>query len=486
MLTATVFLAAALQPPPAKPAQVAPASRFHLVRATSGSRGSQEGQRFLIEDPRSVFHAGQDRQVLVLFEWRGPLGPHRCEATWKDPSGKAVLTSRSELVARGPRFGAYWGLSLPDAVATGTWLIEALVDGEPAGAHAFQIVAGAADPGAPPPRRALGVSELYQRALAATLTVTAMDASGRSLSTSSGLLLTPELVLVPFLSLNMARTARVRLPDGRQLGTNVILAFDRKGDWGLLRLGEPAGQPLARAEMAPGVGDAGYLVALQGDGSRVIVETSFVGRSASNDLLIPAHVDLGSAGGPVLNEFGEVVGFVVADHVFLGAGRLDLLPLGALHPSTGGTRVRSLPAVPDAAAATRTLADLELAGEFVRPLAATRHFVSGVLGTGIAEDRGVPFAVGQKFRFSRTEARLVVFVTWAGRQKQEATAEIVLFDESNLALFKSPSNQLKLRPGRTLVQWWPVELARLQAGVYRVDAVLNGDPLWRTFFALTD
>jgi hypothetical protein len=37
--------------------------RFHLVRSVSGGRGAPDGNRFLIEDPRVIFHAGQDRQV---------------------------------------------------------------------------------------------------------------------------------------------------------------------------------------------------------------------------------------------------------------------------------------------------------------------------------------------------------------------------------------------------------------------------------------
>jgi hypothetical protein len=105
--------------------------RSHLVRSLSGSKGTQEGNRFLIEDPRVVFQAGTDRQVMVLFEWQGPPGRHRCEGRWKDPTGNVVFSSASEVEAPGPRFGVYWGLSIPDSVATGTWVLEAVVDGEP-------------------------------------------------------------------------------------------------------------------------------------------------------------------------------------------------------------------------------------------------------------------------------------------------------------------------------------------------------------------
>jgi len=51
------------------------------------------GQRFVIEDPRTVFSAETDRQVLVYFEWEGRPGTHHCEARWKDPSRQVVLVS---------------------------------------------------------------------------------------------------------------------------------------------------------------------------------------------------------------------------------------------------------------------------------------------------------------------------------------------------------------------------------------------------------
>jgi len=119
----------------AEPARAQSTGRFHLVRSASGSKGAPDGTRFIFEDPRTVFQAGKDRQVLVTFEWQGPAGRHHCEGAWKDPSGRTVFTSAADVNVPGTRFGVYWGLSLPDTVATGTWVIETRVDGEQAGAY---------------------------------------------------------------------------------------------------------------------------------------------------------------------------------------------------------------------------------------------------------------------------------------------------------------------------------------------------------------
>ena len=55
------------------------AAGVRLVRSTSGTRGVQQGTRYVIEDPRSVFSAAEDRQVIVFFEWEGETGLHHCE-----------------------------------------------------------------------------------------------------------------------------------------------------------------------------------------------------------------------------------------------------------------------------------------------------------------------------------------------------------------------------------------------------------------------
>ena len=59
----------------------------------SGSKGSQQGNRYIIEDPRSVFYIPADHQVIVYFEYEGPIGSHRVEGLWKRPDGKVGTIS---------------------------------------------------------------------------------------------------------------------------------------------------------------------------------------------------------------------------------------------------------------------------------------------------------------------------------------------------------------------------------------------------------
>src|SRR5262249_19225685 len=52
---------------------------IRFVRSSSGTRGKNDGTRYIIEDPSSVFSAAEDRQIVVLFEWEGQPGTHHCE-----------------------------------------------------------------------------------------------------------------------------------------------------------------------------------------------------------------------------------------------------------------------------------------------------------------------------------------------------------------------------------------------------------------------
>jgi hypothetical protein len=473
----------------AGPAFSQASGRYHLVRSVSGSRGTPEGQRFLMDDPRTVFHAGQDRQVLVLFEWQGPAGRHHCEGAWKDPSGRVVFTSTADVDARASRFGVYWGLSLPDTVATGTWVVEASVDGEAAGVHAFQIVAAPADPSAPPMRRALAVAEIYQRGLAATLTIETLDAAGAPLDQASGLFVSPDLVLTTFGVLNEARKVRIRTGDGRRLETEEVVSGNRRADWAFLRVAGAGGQPTARAPTRPTIGDRCFFLDAQGDGSRAIVETTVSGLSGAGDLVISDFVGEANAGAPVLNEYGETIGTAVGHASAAGASALDLASLGLeAGGSPRGGRVRGFPSLPAEGSASRTLEDLGRAGEFVRRLVRTPHFVHGVLGIGVERQgrAGIPVPVDQRFRFSRREESCVVFVTWNPTRKEDSTIAFELFDEDNRRLGGTDPTRAKLRPAESFVQYWTIPLSRLVPGIYRVDVKLGPDPVWRTFFRVTE
>jgi len=177
VLASLGLLALAAGVPPAyAPAQERPAAAeggARLVRSTSGTRGVQQGSRYVIEDPRTVFAPDKDRQVVVYFEWEARPGTHHCEARWKDPTGRAVLVSPIDYQAPARRFGIYWTMALPETATRGLWAVEAVVDGQPAGTHTFEIGTAAAA-AATPARPILSSAEIYKRAVASMATIEAL------------------------------------------------------------------------------------------------------------------------------------------------------------------------------------------------------------------------------------------------------------------------------------------------------------------------
>src|SRR6185295_19044226 len=109
-------------------------------------------------------------QVVVYFTWEGPAGPHHLEGIWKDPAGKVVLISGFDYTSTQPRFGGYFKMLLESATP-GTWAVEARIDGESAGSHTFQVMAATRPDNVVSTRRILTRPEIYQRALAATVSV---------------------------------------------------------------------------------------------------------------------------------------------------------------------------------------------------------------------------------------------------------------------------------------------------------------------------
>lgn len=468
---------------------------FRVVRSVAGSEGNEQQGRFVVSDPRSVFHVPADKRVIVYFDWEGPLGEHRFEGYWRNPEGKVVIISDFKFTARQRRFGGYWQLDLTPSTAAGVWTLEARIDGETAGSHSFQIVQSERPAPVSAVPHLLPPAEAYQRLLASTVVLHRVDAAGRLFGSGLGFVLERGLIATAFQSIDGATTLRVRFPDGRRITDPVVAWWDQLRDVALLRAdtGDTPALPLAR----PGswaVGDNVFALDVGAEGATVIKQEGIFGLNESpgrgpriniTDLHTPA-----AAGGPLLSDRGQVIG-IIGGSLFPGMPSAFAPHVFTVYQSTQGSLATPISVLPveGAPAGGKTLAEMRALGHFIPPLTRTDDLISGSLGEEVKKVKNNPaFTMPRmpKSEFSRSQGKIGVVLTWSSRSKLKGSLVLRIYDLSNRPVYESLPLALKLQPGQFAGSTWNLDISRLPVGAYRTDVLLDQAPIWRAYLQLRD
>jgi hypothetical protein len=89
--------------------------------------------------------------------------------------------------------------------------------------------------------------------------------------------------------------------------------------------------------------------------------------------------------------------------------------------------------------------------------------------------------------FRSTEGSLAVYLTWQPKEKIKAAAMIRIYDLSGKVLMESKPSKVDLKPGKDpSYSWWQASISTLKPAVYRVDVLLDSNPVWRAFFKVRD
>jgi len=479
-------------------------SKYRVVRSISGSAGAQENGSYIIRDPRTIFHIPQDHRVIVYFEWEGPLGPHHFEAVWKSPDGKITSVSDFDYEAKQPRFGGYWDMLVAENTPTGVWTLQALVDGELTGTHTFQVVKGAtaagADPAVTEPLRSpLTPASLYRKANASTVSIENRSDQGQMLNVGEGFVIGPGLVLTAFQVIDGASSLRVVGAGGRSIDTKTVAAWSRRQDWAILQVAgiEESAFAVAKAD-SWSIGDRCFYLDAAGPGNRIIVTTSIVGKNTfprSGDRISlgtsPANTGIGTA---LLDEYGDVIG-VTGGSLVPGVSTLqgvrsgvpaNLLLAGGLAVPAMATPMGQI-SVPASDAKASTLAELMQTGQFVPPVVEREDVLYGTMAREVRRGNdGLVDAIQQKYEFSRSDGHAAVMLSLERARKQKGTTVISIYDLDNKAVSETPADSSEAPGGRLLFLSKTLNIGSLQSGVYRLDIAINGSPVWRTFFRITD
>ena len=468
---------------------------FHVVRSVSGSKGSVQGDRFIMEDPRTIFYLPEDKQAIVYFEWDGPMGPHKFEGYWRNPEGKIAAISEFSFEAHDKRFGGFWTLTLNETMQTGLWTLEARVDGEITGTHGFQILAKEKPVGTAAPRE-LSSAEIYKLAGSATVFIDRMDSHGQRFSRESGFFLGENVVVTAFQTIDGASGLRIVFPNGQQADCNKVLAWNRRQDWAVLEVAAPGGPHLVRAEKQSGaVGDRVLVMDTPSEGGRTLGAVDIVGVHdyvpAGRRLSISASPYSGAIGGPLLDTYGRVVGILGGS---LLPGGPTLLGTHFAYNSNmaraTGYSAKVLVVPIDLVAITPpgpfTLAELEAKGEFVPPLTQSKDVTSGVLCKRISRKTDYVTAVDETNEFRRSDKEMNALITWSVKARRKAVALYELYDLENHRIARGAPGKLELEPGHWQFFSWKIPIADLAPGIYRLDILTDGEPAWRTFFRILE
>jgi len=464
--------------------------RFRVVRSVSGSRGSEQGGRFVVDDPRTIFYVPADTQVIVYFEWDGPLGPHHFEGYWRDPERKAVIISDFKYEAKQKRFGGYWSLNLTPTITPGLWSLEAHVDGELAGSHTFQIIVAAKPAGEGPVRHVLAPSEIYKRASAASVFIHKVNSKGFPAPAGSGFFIADNVVLTAFQTVDGATSLRVVLPGGRRIDTDRVLDWSRWGDWALLRVEAQAPGTLERAPADSwAVGDRCYSLGTPTEGNHVIIDENIVGTSNFPEAgqRISLSYSAASTGAPVLNEYGEVIA-LAGGNIYpgmTGRSQYEVAPAGTLSLQTGLatpiTLVRDLkPGVPG-----RTLAELAKMLQFVPLLMEQQNLVYGMITSRVDTKKNeFPASNKHQFEFRKGQDAVALLLVWGPREKVKGSIALEVYDLNNAVVGHSAAGKLNLNRGESSTQVFRLDPSPLKLRIYRVAVLQDSNPMWRGYFRL--
>jgi len=472
-------------------------SPFRLIRSTSGSKETTKGERYVIEDPRTIFYVPGDNKVIVVFEWEGPPGMHHFQGSWLDPSGKVVSVGDVDIQAPGSEFSCSWTLNIPDSVRQGLWALQAQIDGRPAGVATFEIVASPNAPAAPAP--APTAAEVYKRAVDASVFIDSLGADGDIFRRGSGFFIDKGMLVTAFQVIDGASSLRIEFPDGQEAATNQVFAWNRRQDWAILRFDAPKGQVLQRAPSNSWkVGDDGYLLGSPNENNRTIENVSITGVQESPDagqrLNTSWYGGGRTIGSPLLDAYGRVIG-VLGGSLIPGVETLRREAMGNYYfagqvPSNvSAPLVVPISLIPQEVSSKQpsTLGELATEGQFVMPLARDIQETSATLCKGfkkLGETAILP--VGSTTQFSRMHDTLAVVIVWTPNKNTKTTLQLRVFDLDNHVVAETRAGKIGLRPQVTAYTGIKLPIASLKPGTYRADLLLGDDPEWRAFFKVTE
>ena len=456
---------------------------LHVLKIAAGPSGAENNGNFVLTEERLKFSRTADREVIVFFHWDGVPGSHKLEARWRSPDGGFTSNSTIDYTAAERRFGAYWRIAITPTMQLGTWNIEATVDGQPGGRLSFEVIDAAAEKGTTP-RRPMTQQELFEVLRRSYVVLNRILPDGRELEPVGGVVSAGGQILTGVRGLDGAGPVTAVLPDGRLQAVSSVTALSRSAGWVLIPLVPPVVDAAKPASDPPKVGDRCYSMQTASAGSRVLIEgqiTGLTGASATTPAAWMASFSngLGTSGSPVVNEYGELLGILGGDP---SPTIPSLRSMGSA--SYGNVPVVPLSGIPTGALpAAIAIEAVRAGGHLLTPLEGDVHVLSGGFAGSIGRGPAVR-PEDQRDEFSAREKEIVVFVTWAPREKLKGQTSFHVYDPASRAIMSSKPTKVNFRKSDLVLSSVKIPVPK-EPGLYRAEIHLDGKAAWRGFVRIT-
>jgi len=435
---------------------------------------------------------------VVYFEWQAAVGDHTLVATWKGPDGRVVSISPDvKIQTKNENLNAYWQFLIAPGIASGVWTCEIKIDGEPAGSQAFELVVPAVERAPEPPPQQPDhptMDQIYKKVTPSLVWVYALDADGTRLDTSDGFVWGTNLVATSFSAVDSAAHLELEFANGRRVKTDEVMVCSRLGDWALLRVDTSGVSALTLGNPADvKISDRLPVFNVQPNHVREFGGVDVTGRQTANNanslIRFEASLTMESAGGPLLDLDGKVVGILGGSltpgarfhHKDVSMSSALFSGLGAVRAAVPVTVVQHerLPANAD------TLSDLVAKKVFTRPLAPGPSFLWGGMSDKAPKNLNMP-PPDFKSEFRRNE-NINVLMNWQKRDKVgKGVLGAEIYDAGNRLLGTVAGKKVSLAEMAPTQLMFGFSPAPLTPGIYRIDVLWNEQAVWRTFFTVIE
>lgn len=450
----------------------------------------------MFDDVRSRFVYPQDKSFIVYFEWEGPLGTHVLTGLWRRPDGRVdSISPEVKIESKTKDLSCYWTYELAPEMMAGVWALEVRIDGQPSGAHSFEIAgtvpskSGAA-PEAKPELPTL--DQVFRATVPSLVWVRKFDAAGKRTDTASGFVVSKDRILTALQAVDGASKLEIEFAGGRKVETDEISAWSRSGDWAVVAVttGDLPAMPFGDPKLVA-VGER--LLAFNVEGAaRAIGGVDISGKRDVKGFgeriqLTPA-ISSEAAGGPLLDLRGRVVailgGSVMPGTRFDGS-HMSVNPLlrMSVNMVNAATPVSGIPGkAPEEAS---RLGELVGAGTLTAPLSAMDGLIYVTTSLEMSKSASDPLP-RDVCEFSRQDRQVWVISEWQKKGKvSKGLLAAKVYDDQNRVRVTVPPRKTSL-PSSPMRSGFSFEPGPLNPGIYRIDLIWDDEPVWRTFIRVTD